>query len=124
MSRERRDYHRVLQPFPMRYRVRGAMGAGWTTVATMNVSAGGVRFIGPEAVDCGLLVDLEITLPNLNVPLAVQGQVIWTQMEASGATEHGVQFINLTQAKQMQIDGMVQFLLRPDSPPPTYAPRA
>lgn len=110
MSRERRQFHRVLQPFPMRYRVQGRLGDGWTTIAVLNLSAGGVRFIAPDAIDCGLTVELQIELPNQHTPLLVQGQVVWTQMEASGATEHGVQFSGMTAAQQMQIDAMVSFL--------------
>ena len=107
---ERRRFPRIPEAFSIKYRVSGELAASWCEVATQNVSAGGVRFRVPEPIGPGATVTLQIKLPGIAQPLHVKGQVAWSQLQASGVTEVGVEFLDLKERDQRMIDQLVGFL--------------
>jgi uncharacterized protein (TIGR02266 family) len=115
---ERRDFGRVPVPFAIRYRVYGQLGESWHEIATINISAGGMRFRTDDPIEVGSHLELEIALPGSPAPLVVQGKVVWNQALGARASENGVQFMEMTPDQHEHIDSLVRFLMK-KSPPPT-----
>lgn len=110
MTRERRQFHRAPHPFEVRYRPYGQFTSSWTEASTINISAGGMRFRSPELLERGTALELEITIPSVREALIIRGQVAWSQLQASGVAENGVQFVEVSPEQQMKIDELVRFL--------------
>ena len=113
---ERRDFGRVPVPFTIRYRIYGELGESWHEIATLNISAGGMRFRADDLIEVGSHLELEIGLPGSPAPLVVQGTVVWSQALGAGASENGVQFMAMTPEQHEHIDSLVRFLMK-KSPP-------
>ena len=110
MKSERRRFPRIPEAFTVKYRVSGELVATWCEVATQNVSAGGVRFRVPESLSPGATIALQLALPGVPQPIQVKGQVVWNRMQASGVTEVGVEFLDVSERDQRLIDRLVGFL--------------
>ncbi len=110
MTRERRQFSRAPHPFELRYRQYGEFTSSWTDASTINLSAGGMRFRSPDTLERAALLELEITIPSAREALVIRGQVAWSQLQASGVIENGVQFIEVSPEQQMRIDELVRFL--------------
>ena len=110
MGQERRQFARVLHPFDVQYRRYGKLGETWQVVTTLNLSAGGTRFRSEDALDTDEILELQIELPGIRERLMLRGRVTWCHMQASGVTEHGVEFIDVTGEQRAQIDNLVHFL--------------
>ncbi len=110
MSRERRAFSRVPQPFAAHYRLAGELTEGWRTIETMNLSAGGMRFKSSDLLEVGAELDIQIEIPSNPSSLALRGRIVWSQLQASGVTENGAEFLDVTPEQQMQIDALVSFL--------------
>ena len=108
--RERRRFGRTSQSVELQYRLRGEFASPWTQTATGNLSAGGARFRCQEPLRAGDELELRLQLSGSPKPLELRGRVVWGQMQASGVTEIGAEFIDVTDQQQVQIDELVQFL--------------
>ena len=109
-ERDRRRFPRTREPLEAQYHVDGDFSSVWTTMTVLNLSAGGLRYRGAEELDPGRTLQLKITLPGMPIGLELHGRIVWKQMHAAGVTEHGVEFHDLTEKQQEQIDQLVQFL--------------
>lgn len=107
---ERRRFQRVAQSFDARYRSYGALGEPWRIFRTVNVSATGMRFRSGDLIELGTTLEIELDLPCLKEPLTVRGHVVWSQPMASGVTENGAEFVDLSPEQAEQIDELVKFL--------------
>lgn len=110
MTRERRRFVRIPQPFEAKYHRLGELSEVWRQMMTVNLGAGGIRFRSTEVLQAGDRLEVQIQLPGGREPLYMEGRVIWSLMQASGVTEHGVEFSDLTPEQQAQIDEVVAFL--------------
>ena len=110
MARERRRFSRVAQPFEVRHRIAGDLGAYWHAATIINLGAGGMRIRSAEPISPDVALDIEIQLPSNREPLALQGRAIWNQLQAAEVVEHGIEFMETKPAQQTQIDALVQFL--------------
>jgi c-di-GMP-binding flagellar brake protein YcgR len=110
MTKERRSFPRVPQPMDARYRPILDMGASWHHMTVVNISAGGVRFRSDEPVEPGSPLELHVQLPGLREPLALKGAAVWSTLQASGVSETGVEFQDVSPEQQLQIDDVVRFL--------------
>ena len=115
--RNRRDFHRVTQPVTGRYRLSNQIVAPWTSITIINLSAGGLRFRGEELLEQDAPIEVETHVPGMSAVLFVKGRVAWSSLQASGVTETGVQFLDVTIEQKFRIDKMVEFL-RSTAPPP------
>ena len=120
MTSDRRQFPRVTQPFKMRYRISDELGASWYAATIINLSAGGMRIRSADAIPPEAALEIEIQLPTDQRPLMLCGRVMWDHVQAGGAVEYGVAFLDLAPAQQVQIDRLVQFLhkSKPGPPPP------
>ena len=109
---ERRQYRRVIQSFEARYRLYGELMESWRRVRTMNIGAGGIRFRSADLIEPGTKLEIEVSLPSLPAPIRLSGIVIWTETMASGVTENGTEFVDVTPEQGEQIDELVKFLHR------------
>ncbi len=115
MSQDKRKFYRTHQPISAQYRVTGDFTAGWHNVRTMNFSAGGVRFKSAAPLEIGVLLDFHVEVPGLKEPLNVKGRVVWSQVQAAGVTENGVEFLDVGPDQQFQLDALVQFFKKSGS---------
>lgn len=118
MADERRDFSRVPVPFGVRYRIYGELGESWREIATVNISAGGMRVRTEEILETGTQLEIQITLSSAATRLAVQGSIAWSRPMGAGVNESGVQFTDLTPQQREQVDALVQFLRKSAPPPP------
>jgi hypothetical protein len=112
MRRERRRFPRVPESVHVQCRVFGDLEESWHAVTTLNFSAGGIRFRGVEPLEAGTPLSLQVQFPGAAQPVMLRGQVVWSQMQASGVTESGVEFLEITLEQRALIDQLVGFLRR------------
>ena len=110
MTRERRQFPRITQPFEIRYRVTGELTTAWHVGMIINIGAGGMRIRSAETIPPDTLIDLEIQLPSTRERLALRGRMIWNQVQAADVVEYGIEFLEPDPVQQIQIDQLVQFL--------------
>jgi len=110
MTRERREFHRIPQEFHAQYRLYGDLMASWSEIVLVNLSAGGMRFRSEDTIPKDTIIEMKLHLPHAHAPLVLHGSVAWSQLQASGVIESGVQFMDVTIEQQAQIDYLVQFL--------------
>ncbi len=110
MTTERRRFTRVTQPFDANYRIYGELTESWRRIRTLNISAMGMRFRSADLIEDSAKLEIAINLPCLREPLVVLGRIIWSQTMASGVTENGCEFIDVTPQQGEQIDELVKFL--------------
>ena len=114
MTRERRQFPRILKPFDIQYRRYGVLDDYWHAATTSNLSAGGIRFRSDELLPVSTVLEIQIVLPGLSETQVLRSRVLWHQIQAPSVTEYGVEFLDVTSAQQVQIDRLVQFLKRSD----------
>lgn len=112
MSRERRQYPRIIHPLAVRYRVQGRLDALWHETTTVNVSAVGMRMRGAEPLENDTLLELTMEVPGLREPLVLNGRVVWIQLQASQVIESGVAFDTLTVEQETKLDQLLRFFHR------------
>ena len=86
------------------------MSTAWVTLTALNLSAVGVRLRSADPFEPGTTLEIQLQLPSMPQPVIVCGQVVWTQMHASGVSENGVEFVDVSPEQGLQIDQLVQFL--------------
>ena len=109
MPSDQRRFPRIPQSFDAQYRLP-AVDETWHTMQTVNLSATGMRFRSGELLEIGTSLEVRIKLPNMQRFFELQGHIMWSQMQASGVVEHGMEFVNLGERQQKQIDELVEFL--------------
>jgi len=110
MKPERRRFPRIGESVKVQYRTSGQLGTTWHTATVVNFSAGGVRFRAEEQLERLTPVTVQIVFPGARTVMDLQGQIIWTEMQASGVVECGVEFLEVSTQQQAQIDQLVGFL--------------
>lgn len=121
MATERRHFHRVPQALEVHYRLSGEFASSWHVATLINLSAGGLRLRTSEGFEALAQLELQLHLPGLREPLTLRGGVVWSNLQASGVVESGIEFMNVTPEQQLQIDEFVQFLRNsgPRTAPPS-----
>lgn len=109
-GKERRQFPRVEQAFGAQVRTYGDLGATWSAVTAVNLSASGIRFRCEETIKPGTMLELQFQLPGISQPLSLRGVVVWSTLQASGVIETGVEFLDLHLPQQHQMDQLVRFL--------------
>ena len=112
MRRERRRFVRIQQLFDAKYRIYGGLTEGWRNVRTMNLSAGGLRFKSADLIELGAMLEVQLQVPYDSEPLSLRGRVVWSEIQASGVTENGIEFIDITPDQQGRVDELVKFFLK------------
>ena len=110
MPRERRHFPRIAETLEVHYREAGAVGEPRRVGTTISLGAGGLRFRSSDAFPAGTLLSLQLRLPGGGEPAALSGRVAWSQLQASGVTEVGVEFFDVTEPQRALIDQLVAFL--------------
>ena len=109
-GKDQRRFPRADQVLEAHYRADGDPTPTWLMMSVQNISAGGLRFRAEDELDPGRLLRMKIALPGNPVPMEVRGRIVWKQMHAAGVTEHGLEFVDLTEQQRVHIDQLVQFL--------------
>ena len=112
-STERRRRPRMAQPFHATYQLLPAQTSTRHSLSPINFSAAGMRFLSPKPLAPGCQIDLSILPPNALKAFSVVGRVVWSKEHPSGASEHGMEFVDLTAAQRTQIQSLIALLTQP-----------
>jgi c-di-GMP-binding flagellar brake protein YcgR len=112
MGAERREFPRVREPFRVEYRCLTDLGVTRRPVTTVNLSAGGLRLRSSDALEVDTLLEIAIKLPGAREPILLRGRVVWCELAASGVSELGVEFYDVTMEQRIQLDTLVHFMRR------------
>lgn len=107
---ERRRFPRIGEAVKVHYRSSGQLGVSWHPAEVVNFSAGGLRCRVEEPLERLAGVELQIAFPGAPAAMQLRGQVIWTEMQASGVLECGVEYVDVSVQQQAQVDKLVGFL--------------
>ncbi len=118
MGQEQRSFPRVPESFAAECRLAGS-GESWQAIQTINISASGMRFGSPLPYEVGTQVDFQIKLPISGRQLEISGGVVWSKSLGARVSEIAAEFNDLTPGQEIQIDELVQFLMKsPHRAPP------
>lgn len=113
MGEERRWFHRAPEELQARCRHCGALEATWHPIVTLDVSAGGMRFQSGDVFEPGSLLEIELPMPHGADRFILRGRLLWTKAQSPSEAEHGVEFVDLRETEQLQLDALVEFLRKP-----------
>jgi hypothetical protein len=82
----------------------------WYPATLLSLGAFGVRLLSDELIKRGEVLSVKIPLPGFSRAFTIRGEVIWCKNRASGSTEAGVEFLDVTIRQQEAIDRLVVFL--------------
>jgi hypothetical protein len=90
---ERRRFPRLKRSCSLRYRhIEGeSLPTEGQEALSVNISGGGISFQVPESVEPGVLLALELTLPEFDAPVVSLGRTVWCD-PADDGFQVGVEF--------------------------------
>jgi hypothetical protein len=97
---ERREYSRI----PVTTRVKFKDGDREEILFTDDLSEGGLFLKSANPPFKGTILDLEISVPNVDKLIILTGEVAW-RLEGKGC---GVKFLRITQAQKKMIKGFIE----------------
>ena len=112
---ERRQAPRLDHGFLVSYRCPQLGQTEWMRSPIKDLSLLGIRFIGDLGYPVGVVLEMRLSLPTVDKPVEVMGQVMWERRLGSGTlTEHGLLFLNLASGVHQQVKEAIEFFLRKD----------
>ena len=102
------DDNRIFDRFTARFPVKfkGSRRDFGSEVFLRDVSAQGAKLVTSEQLEINDSVSLQVKLPDGNSSLHLNGQIVWTQIQSSGAWEIGLKFHRI---KLMSLQKLFQF---------------
>ena len=105
MARDLRRWPRVDWHMTVTYTL---LNSGRTSRAlTQNISAGGLRFLIPYAIEPGMDFDMSLEVPERSKPVRMVGRAVWRRWRPSPDTsislqgsEVGVKFLKISEEDQ------------------------
>ena len=93
-SAEKRRFPRLKESCRLRYKrvETGSLPAEGTDAVSVNVSGGGICFEVPEPLEPGVLLAVELELPELESGVVSLGRTVWCRPAAGGKFEIGLEF--------------------------------
>lgn len=113
MGAERRQFNRAPEELQARCRHCGAMESTWRPITTLDLSAGGMRFQSEDAFEPGGLLEIELPMPHGAKRFVLRSRLLWTKARSPSEAEHGVEFVDVRETEQLQLDALVDFLRKP-----------
>ena len=113
MGRERREYDRAPFQVPMKFRRAGLLMELWHQGILTDLSAGGLRLVTQELLDLETRLEFQLLLPTQGASYVLLGTVVSEKQTNTGDSEYGVAFDDVTPDKQVIIDQLVEFLMKP-----------
>ena len=100
-NKDRRIFSRLSADFPIKF--AGSSEAYGSRISLKDISAEGLRFFSNEKTDIKGPVNLLVNVPDGKNPLALNGIVVWTRKDASGASQVGIKFSKVNFMKMHRI---------------------
>ena len=94
MARERRSFARLYVGIEAKYKQKELDDAD-KTVLLQDVSLSGVRFICHEALPENTELNFTLCIPDIQVPLSVNGKVVWQKKFSDSFFDTGIDFLTL-----------------------------
>ena len=116
MGEEQRRFDRVPEMFSARCRPAGSLEEPWRSVATVDLSAGGISLQSESLFDIGDELEIELQLPGVLEELVLRGRVVRSKPGTSGVVDVAVEFMDVMPDQQAHIDQLVQFLKKGQRP--------
>ncbi len=123
MPADRRKHARVQESFSATCRRPGAREP-WQNIKVINLSADGLRCIGELPYETLTPLEFQMTLPLTEERLEIIGTVVWMRAPAAGLCELGVRLQPVSEAQEVQIDQIVDFMRRRPRPSGSPGPSA
>jgi hypothetical protein len=91
---EKRRFPRLKESCRLRYKrvETGSLPAEGTEAVSVNVSGGGICFEVEEPIEPGVLLALELVLPDLENGVVSLGRTVWCRPGTEGRHEVGLEF--------------------------------
>jgi hypothetical protein len=91
---EKRRFPRLKESCRLRYKrlETGSLPAEGTEAIGVNVSGGGICFEVPEHIEPGVLLAVELMLPECESGVVSLGRTVWCRPTAAGKYEVGLEF--------------------------------
>ncbi len=106
MTQERQDERREFLRIPVTTRVKFKDGNREEILFTDDLSEGGLFLKSETPPFKGTVLELEISVPNIDKLIKLKGEVAW-RLEGKGC---GVKFLRITQAQRKLIKSFIQGL--------------
>ena len=119
MGQERRRFQRAPESFPIQCR-NPKEGERWKGVQAINISASGLRLLSDVPFEEHAMMEFKLDLPNIGGPLVLLGDIVWSKVMTVGVVEVAVEFKQVTPEQEIQIDEIVDFMMRKPKPPPQH----
>ena len=93
-SAEQRRFPRLKESSRLRYKKveTGSLPSEGTEAVCVNVSGGGICFEVEESINDGVLLAVELVLPDCESGVVALGRTVWCRPSASGRYEIGLEF--------------------------------
>ena len=93
-SSEQRRYPRLKESCTLRYKrvETGSLPTEGTEAVSVNVSGGGLCFEVQEEINPGVLLAIELVLPDCESGVVALGRTVWCRSAGSGRYEIGLEF--------------------------------
>lgn len=75
-GKERRKFERIENVVSVKYKAHSKV---FKDAESRNISGGGIRLALAEKLELGVILDLEITIPDDPRPFQAKGEVVWTE---------------------------------------------
>ncbi len=91
---EKRRFPRLKESCTLRYKrvETGSLAAEGTEALSVNVSGGGICFLVEEALEPGVLLAIELVLPDAEKGVVSLGRTVWCRPADEGHFEVGLEF--------------------------------
>ncbi|MHC4473634.1 MAG: PilZ domain-containing protein [Planctomycetota bacterium] len=93
-SSEKRKFPRLKESCAIRFKQidSDAFPIEGTETLTVNISGGGICFATDSPVENGMLLAIELTLPEFQSPVVSLGRTVWCDQRDDGKYEVGMEF--------------------------------
>ncbi len=91
---EKRRFPRLKESCKLRYKrvETGSLPSDGTEAVSVNVSGGGICFEVKEEIETGVLLAVELVLPDLDNGVVSLGRTVWCRPAPGGRFEVGLEF--------------------------------
>jgi c-di-GMP-binding flagellar brake protein YcgR len=110
---ERRRFPRLPMDTEIEYCILNQVEAEYYTTGSKNISSGGLCIIVIERLECGAVLNLKFSLPDLKKIINARGRVAWVKelrigtKKAGDFYEAGIEFMQINKSDRNKIKDYV-----------------
>ncbi len=109
--KENRKFIRLRAPIGVVYRLlKRQKRAKQIPTLLKDISGGGVRIMVKEELKVGDLLDLEIQIPHLEIPVHAIGEVVWYNNLRDDDREHGESGVRFRDIEPEELHSILEYV--------------